>query len=86
MLQSSKYSLDVPIYINYSNFPPNKAFNQIKRKIKTILLQGTVTIRLQYTHHTPSILKQNGPVLQFLQDQKLPIMSYKHPHVAHPFL
>ena len=86
MLQSSKYSLDVLIYINYFNFPPNKAFNQIKRKIKTILLQGTVTIRLQYTHHTPSILKQNGPVLQFLQDQKLPIMSHKHPHVAHPFL
>ena len=75
-----------PFIVTILIFPQIKAFNQIKKKIKTILLQRAVTIRLQYTHHTPSILKQNGPVLQFLQDQKLPIMSYKHPHVAHPFL
>ena len=75
-----------PFIVTILIFPQIKAFNQIKKKIKTILLQCAVTIRLQYTHHTPSILKQNGPVLQFLQYQKLPIMSYKHPHVAHPFL
>ena len=75
-----------PFIVTILIFPQIKAFNQIKKKIKTILLQCAVTIRLQYTHHTPSILKQNGPVLQILQDQKLPIMSYKHPHVAHPFL
>ena len=75
-----------PFIVTILIFPQIKAFNQIKKKIKTILLQCAVTIRLQYTHHTPSILKQNGPVLQILQYQKLPIMSYKHPHVAHPFL
>ena len=75
-----------PFIVTILIFPQIKAFNQIKKKIKTILLQRAATIRLQYTHHTPSILKQNGPVLQILQYQKLPIMSYKHPHVAHPFL
>ena len=75
-----------PFIVTILIFPQIEAFNQIKKKIKTILLQCAVTIRLQYTHHTPSILKQNGPVLQILQYQKLPIMSYKHPHVAHPFL
>ena len=72
MLQSSKYSLDVLIYINYFNFPPNKSFNQIEKEIKTIQLQCTATIKIQCTHHTPSILKQNGPGLQLLQDQKTP--------------
>ena len=67
-------------------FPQINPLIKLKGTSKTILLQGTVTIRIQHTHHTLSILKQNGPVLQFLQDQKLPIMSYKHPHVAHPFL